>query len=41
MFVVTAIALIGLLVMASGTAWIKRLMPPVVTGAVVTVIGRR
>jgi uracil-xanthine permease len=32
-------ALIGLLVMAVGTAWIERLMPPVVTGAVVAVIG--
>jgi uracil-xanthine permease len=32
-------ALIGLLVMAIGTRWIERLMPPVVTGAVVAVIG--
>jgi putative pyrimidine permease RutG len=32
-------AAIGLLVMASGTAWIEKLMPPVVTGAVVAVIG--
>src|SRR4051812_24300999 len=32
-------ALIGLLVMASGIRWIERLMPPVVTGAVVAVIG--
>ncbi|TCZ58789.1 solute carrier family 23 protein [Roseicella aquatilis] len=32
-------ALIGLLVMATGTRWIERLMPPVVTGAVVAVIG--
>ena len=32
-------ALIGLVVMASGTGWIERLMPPVVTGAVVAVIG--
>jgi putative pyrimidine permease RutG len=32
-------ALIGLLVMASGTGWIEKLMPPVVTGAVVAVIG--
>ncbi len=32
-------ALIGLLVMAIGTGWIERLMPPVVTGAVVAVIG--
>jgi uracil-xanthine permease len=31
--------LIGLAVMASGTRWIERLMPPVVTGAVVAVIG--
>ncbi|GIZ52776.1 solute carrier family 23 protein [Noviherbaspirillum aridicola] len=31
--------LIGLLVMATGTAWIEKLMPPVVTGAVVAVIG--
>lgn len=32
-------ALIGLGVMAGGSAWIERLMPPVVTGAVVAVIG--
>ncbi|MEO8487743.1 MAG: solute carrier family 23 protein [Betaproteobacteria bacterium] len=32
-------ALIGAAVMASGTGWIERLMPPVVTGAVVAVIG--
>ncbi len=32
-------ALIGLAVMATGTGWIERLMPPVVTGAVVAVIG--
>jgi uracil-xanthine permease len=32
-------ALIGLLVMAIGTRWIEALMPPVVTGAVVAVIG--
>ena len=32
-------ALIGLLVMAIGTRWIETLMPPVVTGAVVAVIG--
>jgi putative pyrimidine permease RutG len=32
-------ALIGLAVMATGTAWVERLMPPVVTGAVVAVIG--
>ncbi|HZY17389.1 MAG TPA: solute carrier family 23 protein [Ramlibacter sp.] len=30
---------IGLVVQAVGTAWIERLMPPVVTGAVVAVIG--
>ena len=32
-------ALIALAVMASGTRWIERLMPPVVTGSVVAVIG--
>lgn len=32
-------ALIGLVVMASGSGWIERFMPPVVTGAVVAVIG--
>ena len=32
-------ALIGLVVMAIGTRWVERLMPPVVTGAVVAVIG--
>ncbi len=32
-------ALIGAAVMAGGTRWIERLMPPVVTGAVVAVIG--
>jgi putative pyrimidine permease RutG len=32
-------ALIGLLVSAVGTGWIEKLMPPVVTGAVVAVIG--
>jgi uracil-xanthine permease len=32
-------AIIGLIVMMSGTGWIERLMPPVVTGAVVAVIG--
>ena len=32
-------ALIGLIVMAAGYRWIERLMPPVVTGAVVAVIG--
>jgi uracil-xanthine permease len=31
--------LVGFAVMASGTTWIERLMPPVVTGAVVAVIG--
>ena len=31
--------LIGLIVQAIGTGWIERLMPPVVTGAVVAVIG--
>ena len=33
------VALIGLLVTAIGTGWIETLMPPVVTGAVVAVIG--
>jgi uracil-xanthine permease len=33
------VAVIGLVVMALGTGWIERLMPPVVTGAVVAVIG--
>ncbi|MBB4634414.1 solute carrier family 23 protein [Longimicrobium terrae] len=32
-------ALIGLIVMATGYRWIERLMPPVVTGSVVAVIG--
>ena len=32
-------ALIGVLVQAIGTGWIERFMPPVVTGAVVAVIG--
>ena len=32
-------ALIGLVVQAVGTGWIEKLMPPVVTGAVVAVIG--
>ncbi|RKP57805.1 solute carrier family 23 protein [Pararobbsia silviterrae] len=32
-------ALIGAVVMLSGTRWIERLMPPVVTGAVVSVLG--
>ena len=34
-----AYAVIGLVVMRVGYAWIERLMPPVVTGAVVAVIG--
>src|SRR6266404_2946067 len=34
-----ALALIGLAVMRIGAGWIERLMPPVVTGAVVAVIG--
>jgi putative pyrimidine permease RutG len=33
------VMLIGLVVMAIGTGWIESLMPPVVTGAVVAVIG--
>ncbi|MBU6438154.1 MAG: NCS2 family nucleobase:cation symporter, partial [Betaproteobacteria bacterium] len=33
------VAAIGAVVMAAGTGWIERLMPPVVTGAVVAVIG--
>ena len=32
-------AAIGFIVMATGTGWVERLMPPVVTGAVVAVIG--
>jgi len=32
-------AIIGAIVMYSGYAWIERLMPPVVTGAIVAVIG--
>ena len=32
-------ALIGLIVMSTGTGWVERLMPPVVTGSVVAVIG--
>ena len=32
-------AVIGLVVMSTGTGWVERLMPPVVTGAVVAVIG--
>ena len=31
--------LIGLAVQASGTAWVERLMPPVVTGSIVAAIG--
>src|SRR3954463_14142868 len=34
-----AYAAIGVIVMAAGTGWIERAMPPVVTGAVVAVIG--
>ena len=34
-----AYAVIGLIVMAAGTAWIERVMPPLVTGAIVAVIG--
>ncbi|WP_325340889.1 solute carrier family 23 protein [Xylophilus sp.] len=34
-----AYVLIGLLVQAAGTGWIERFMPPVVTGAIVAVIG--
>jgi uracil-xanthine permease len=32
-------AVIGWIVMVSGTRWVERLMPPVVTGAIVAVIG--
>ena len=32
-------ACIGLIVMKTGTAWIEKLMPPVVTGAIVMIIG--
>ena len=32
-------AIFGLLVMVTGTRWIEKLMPPVVTGAVVMIIG--
>ncbi|WP_179998436.1 pyrimidine utilization transport protein G [Acinetobacter sp. YH12239] len=32
-------ALIGLIVMKTGTAWIEKLMPPIVTGAIVMIIG--
>jgi NCS2 family nucleobase:cation symporter-2 len=33
------LAIVGLLVMATGTAWIDALMPPVVAGAIVALIG--
>jgi NCS2 family nucleobase:cation symporter-2 len=33
------LALVGLAVQAAGVAWIERLMPPVVTGTIVAVIG--
>ena len=32
-------ALVGLLVIKTGTGWIERLMPPIVTGAIVMIIG--
>ncbi len=32
-------ALVGLLVVKTGTGWIERLMPPIVTGAIVMIIG--
>jgi len=32
-------ACIGLVVMKTGTAWIEKLMPPIVTGAIVMIIG--
>lgn len=32
-------ALVGLLVMKTGTGWIESLMPPIVTGAIVMIIG--
>ena len=32
-------ALIGFVVMRTGTAWIERLMPPIVTGVIVMIIG--
>lgn len=32
-------AIVGLIVMATGVSWIEKMMPPVVTGAVVAVIG--
>lgn len=35
----TVYAAIGLVVMATGAGWIERLMPPVVTGSVVAMIG--
>jgi putative pyrimidine permease RutG len=34
-----AYAVIGFVVMATGTGWVERLMPPVVTGSVVAMIG--
>ena len=38
-FVMTGGRVIGFIVMATGTQWIEKLMPPVVTGAVVMIIG--
>jgi len=35
----TLLALVGLLVMKVGTGWIAKLMPPVVTGVIVSLIG--
>jgi putative pyrimidine permease RutG len=32
-------AIIGLVVMRTGTSWIEKLMPPIVTGAIVMIIG--
>ncbi len=32
-------AIVGLLVIKTGTGWIERLMPPIVTGAIVMIIG--
>ena len=32
-------AIIGFIVMLTGTRWIEKLMPPVVTGAIVMIIG--
>ncbi|KAF7276627.1 hypothetical protein GWI33_010015, partial [Rhynchophorus ferrugineus] len=32
-------AIVGLIVMRTGTQWIERLMPPIVTGAIVMIIG--